>query len=75
MTVFLRTERSLQFLGKVNGVSEISLKMSKVLSEALLRSVRQEGIERKKEADTVKLAKAVNVSISAEAKQKLLKKL
>ena len=68
-------EKSLQFLGKVNGVSEISLKMSKVLSEALLRSVRQEGIERKKEADTVKLAKAVNVSISAEAKQKLLKKL
>ena len=67
-------EKSLQFLGKVNGVSEISLKMSKVLSEALLRSVRQEGIERKKEADTVKLAKAVNVSISAEAKQKLLKK-
>ncbi len=68
-------EKSLQFLGKVNGVSEISLKMSKVLSEALLRSARQEGIERKKEADTVKLAKAVNVSISAEAKQKLLKKL
>ena len=68
-------ERSLQFLGKVNGVSEISLKMSKVLSEALLRSARQEGIERKKEADTVKLAKAVNVSISTEAKQKLLKKL
>ena len=68
-------EKSLQFLGKVNGVSEISLKMSKVLSEALLRSARQEGIERKEEADTVKLAKAVNVSISAEAKQKLLKKL
>ena len=68
-------EKLLQFLGKVNGVSEISLKMSKVLSEALLRSARQEGIERKKEADTVKLAKAVNVSISAEAKQKLLKKL
>ena len=68
-------EKSLQFLGKVNGVSEISLKMSKVLSEALLRSARQEGIQRKKEADTVKLAKAVNVSISAEAKQKLLKKL
>ena len=68
-------ERLLQSLGKVNGVSEISLKMSKVLSEALLRSARQEGIERKKEADTVKLAKAVNVSISAEAKQKLLKKL
>ena len=67
-------EKLLQFLGKVNGVSEISLKMSKVLSEALLRSARQEGIERKKEADTVKLAKAVNVSISAEAKQKLLKK-
>ena len=68
-------EKSLQFLGKVSGVSEISLKMSKVLSEALLRSARQEGIERKKEADTVKLAKAVNVSISAEAKQKLLNKL
>ena len=68
-------EKLLQFLGKVNGVSEISLKMSKVLSEALLRSARQEGIEKKKETDTVKLAKAVNVSISAEAKQKLLKKL
>ena len=68
-------EKSLQFLGKVNGVSEISLKMSKILSEALLRSSRQEGIERKKESDTVKLAKAVNVSISTEAKQKLLKKL
>ena len=56
-------------------MSEISLKMSKVLSEALLRSARQEGIERKKESDTVKLAKAVNVSISSEAKQKFLKKL
>ena len=75
MTVFPRTARLLQSLGKVNGVSEISLKMSKVLSEALLRSARQEGIERKKESDTVKLAKAVNVSISTEAKQKLLKKL
>ena len=41
-------EKSLQFLGKVNGVSEISLKMSKVLSEALLRSARQEGIEKKR---------------------------
>tara|TARA_A100001011_G_scaffold281744_1_gene291792 strand:+ start:986 stop:1156 length:171 start_codon:yes stop_codon:yes gene_type:complete len=56
-------------------VSEINPKMSKILSEALVRSARQEGIDRKKEADSVKLAKAVNVSISAEAKQKLLKKL
>ena len=68
-------EKLLRFLEKVNGVSEINPKMSKILSESLVRSARQEGIDRKKEADTVKLAKAVNVSISAEAKQKLLKKL
>ena len=68
-------EKLLRFLEKVNGVSEINPKMSKILSEALVRSARQEEIDRKKEADTVKLAKAVNVSISAEAKQKLLKKL
>ena len=68
-------EKLLRFLEKVNGVSEINPKMSKILSEALVRSARQEGIDIKKEADTVKLAKAVNVSISAEAKQKLLKKL
>ena len=68
-------EKLLRFLEKVNGVSEINPKMSKILSEALVRSARQEGIDRKKEADTVKLAKAVNVSISTEAKQKLLKKL
>ena len=68
-------EKLLRFLEKVNGVSEINPKMSKILSEALVRSARQVGIDRKKEADTVKLAKAVNVSISAEAKQKLLKKL
>ena len=68
-------EKLLRFLEKVNGVSEINPKMSKILSEALVRSARQEVIDRKKEADTVKLAKAVNVSISAEAKQKLLKKL
>ena len=75
MTVFLSTEKLLPFLGKVSGVSEINSKMSKILSEALLRSARQEGIDRKKETETVKLAKAVNVSISTEAKQKLLKKL
>ena len=68
-------EKLLRFLEKVNGVSEINPKMSKILSEALVRSARQVGIDRKKEADTVKLAKAVNVSISIEAKQKLLKKL
>ena len=68
-------EKLLRFLEKVNGVSEINPKMSKILSEALVRSARQEGIDTKKEAYTVKLAKAVNVSISAEAKQKLLKKL
>ena len=73
--VFHRMETSLRFLEKVNGVSEINSKISKILSEALVRSTRQEGIDRKKEADTVKLAKAVNVSISAEVKQKLIKKL
>ena len=73
--MFLSTEKLLPFLGKVSGVSEINSKMSKILSEALLRSARQEGIVRKKEPDNEKLAKAVNVSISAEAKQKLLKKL
>ncbi len=73
--VFHRMETSLRFLEKVNGVSEINPKMSKILSEALVRSARQEGIDREKEKDTVKLAKAVNVSISAEAKQKLIKKL
>ena len=73
--MFLSTERLFLFLGKVNGVTEINAKMSKILSEALLRSARQERIERKKEADTVKLAKAVTVSISTEARQKLLKKL
>lgn len=56
-------------------MTEINAKMSKILSEALLRSARQERIDRKKEADTVKLAKAVTVSISTEARQKLLKKL
>ncbi len=73
--VFHRMETSLRFLEKVNGVSEINPKMSKILSEALVRSARQEGIDREKEKDTVKLAKAVNVSISAEVKQKLIKKL
>ncbi len=68
-------EKLLRFLKKGKGVFEINPKMSKILYEALGRSARQEGIDRKKEADTVKLAKAVNVSISAEAKQKLLKKL
>ena len=68
-------EKLLRFLEKVNGVSEINPKMSKILSEALVRSARQGGLERKKELDTIKLAKGVNVSISAEAKQKLLKKL
>ena len=59
-----------------SGVSEISVKVSRVLSEALIRTSKLEGIDRKqKETDTVKIAKAVNVSISAEAKEKLLKKL
>ncbi len=73
--VFHRKETSLRFLEKVNGVSEINSKISKILSEALVRSTRQEGIDREKKADTLKLAKAVNVSISAEVKQKLIKKL
>jgi hypothetical protein len=51
---------------------------SRVLSEALKRSVRYEGFDEKKkdeDNDIKKIAKAVTISWSTEAKLKLLKKL
>ena len=70
-------EKKYQFLGTGSGVTEINMKTSKFLSEALKRTVRLEGVEKRKnqETDTKKIAKAVTVSLSAEVKQKFLKKL
>ena len=70
-------EKKYQFLGTGSGVTEINMKTSKFLSEALKRTVRLEGVKKRKnqETDTKKIAKAVTVSLSAEVKQKLLKKL
>jgi hypothetical protein len=70
--------KKFQFLEKVSGVSKVSMSTSRVLSEALKRSVKYEGFDEKKKneaSDVKKIAKAVTISWSTEAKLKLLKKL
>ena len=45
-------EKKYQFLGTGSGVTEINMKTSKFLSEALKRTVRLEGVEKRKNQET-----------------------
>ena len=65
------------FLEKVNGLIKTDMITSKVLAEGLKKIVKLEGIDQKKEPyeKTKKITKGVVLSLSSEAKQKVIKSL
>ena len=65
------------FLERVNGLIKTDILTSKVLSEGLKKIVKLEGVDEKKEPfeKTKKITKGVVVSLSSEAKQKVIKSL
>ena len=65
------------YLERVNGLIKTDILTSKVLSEGLKKIVKLEGVDEKKEPfeKTKKITKGVVVSLSSEAKQKVIKSL
>ena len=65
------------FLEKVNGLIKTDMITSKVLAEGLKKIVKLEGVDQKKEPyeKTKKITKGVVLSLSSEAKQKVIKSL
>ena len=65
------------YLEKVSGLIKTDMLTSKVLGEALKKIVKLEGVDEKKEPyeKTKKITKGVVVSLSSEAKQKVIKSL
>ena len=70
-----KMERSSLYSGKVSGLIKTDMLTSKVLTEGLKRTVKLEGIDKKKEPfeKTKKITKGVVVALSSEAKQKIIK--
>ena len=65
------------FLEKVNGLIKTDMITSKVLAEGLKKIVKLDGVDEKKEPyeKTKKITKGVVLSLSSEAKQKVIKSL
>ncbi len=65
------------YLEKVSGLIKTDMLSSKVLGEGLKKIVKLEGVDEKKEPyeKTKKITKGVVVSLSSEAKQKVIKSL
>ena len=72
-----KMEKWCQYLEKVSGLIKTDMLTSKVLSEGLKKIVKLEGVDEKKEPyeKTKKITKGVVVSLSSEAKQKVIKSL
>ena len=72
-----KTEKWSRFLEKVNGLIKTDMITSKVLAEGLKKIVKLEGVDQKKEPyeKTKKITKGVVLSLSSEAKQKVIKSL
>ena len=70
-------EKYCRYLGKVSGLIKTNILTSKVLAEGLKKTVKLEGVDEKKEPyeKTKKITKGVVVSLSSEAKQKVIKSL
>ena len=72
-----KMEKWCLYLEKVSGLIKTDMLTSKVLGEGLKKIVKLEGVDEKKEPyeKTKKITKGVVVSLSSEAKQKLIKSL
>ena len=72
-----KMEKWCLYLEKVSGLIKTDMLTSKVLGEGLKKIVKLEGVDEKKEPyeKTKKITKGVVVSLSSEAKQKVLKSL
>ena len=72
-----KTEKWYLYLEKVSGLIKTDIQTSKVLAEGLKKIVKLEGVDEKKEPyeKTKKIAKGVVLSLSSEAKQKVIKSL
>ena len=72
-----KMEKLYLYLEKVSGLIKTDTLTSKVLAEGLKTIVKLEGIDEKKEPyeKTKKIAKGVVVTLSSEAKQKVIKSL
>ena len=72
-----KMEKWYLYLEKVSGLIKTDILSSKVLTEGLKRIVKVEGVDEKKEPyeKTKKITKGVVVSLSSEAKQKVMKSL
>ena len=72
-----KMEKWCLYLEKVSGLIKTDMLTSKVLGEGLKKIVKLEGVGEKKEPyeKTKKITKGVVVSLSSEAKQKVIKSL
>ena len=72
-----KMEKWCLYLEKVSGLIKTDMLRSKVLGEGLKKIVKLEGVDEKKEPyeKTKKITKGVVVSLSSEAKQKVIKSL
>ena len=72
-----KVEKWYLYLEKVSGLIKTDILTSKVLAEGLKKLLKLEGVDEKKEPfeKTKKITKGVVVSLSSEAKQKVLKSL
>ena len=72
-----KMEKWCLYLEKVSGLIKTDMLSSKVLGEGLKKIVKLEGVDEKKEPyeKTKKITKGVVVSLSSEAKQKVIKSL
>ena len=72
-----KVEKWYLYLEKVSGLIKTDILTSKVLAEGLKKSVKLEGVDEKKEPfeKSKKITKGVVVSLSSEAKQKVIKSL
>ena len=75
--VLRKMEKWYLYLEKVSGLIKTDMLTSKVLGEGLKKIVKLEGVDGKKEPyeKTKKITKGVVVSLSSEAKQKVIKSL
>ena len=72
-----KMEKWCLYLEKVSGLIKTDMLTSKVLGEGLKKIVKLEGVDEKKEPyeKTKKITKGIVVSLSSEAKQKVIKSL
>ena len=72
-----KMEKWCLYLEMVSGLIKTDMLTSKVLGEGLKKIVKLEGVDEKKEPyeKTKKITKGVVVSLSSEAKQKVIKSL